>query len=73
MSKDHRTPGQDVVDVGVSIHINEPRPFGASDETGLPSDRSEGTDGTIHTTGNELLRLFKELGRSRDFHNGGAT
>ena len=55
MSEYHGAPGQDVIDVRISIHIVETRTFGTFDKPRLPTDRPKGADRTVHTARNELL------------------
>src|SRR6186997_775832 len=72
MSQDHRSPGKHVINIGVLVHVIEPRSFRSCDKARLPADRAEGSDWAIDATGNEFLSLGEELGRAGCSHNGGA-
>ena len=72
MAENHRPPGKDVVDVRISIQIIKPSALGSLDKPGLPADRSEGANRAVDPAGDESLGFFKQLDRSRDFHNGRA-
>jgi hypothetical protein len=72
MTEDHRPPGEHIVNVRISIHVIQPGSLGPLDEPGLPADGSKGTDWAVDPARDELLRFFKELDRSGDFHDGGA-
>src|SRR5687768_4992633 len=70
VTENHRSPGEYIIDVGISIQIVKSRAFGSLDEPWLTSDRSEGPDRTVDTSGNEVLGFLKQLDRTCDFHQG---
>jgi hypothetical protein len=56
-----RTPGTDVVDVAVSIDVDEPGSLASSDETRCTAHAPEGTNGRVNPSGRYFLGTGKEL------------
>ena len=57
MAEDGGAPGEDVVDVVVTIHIPYAAAAGAIDEEGLAADGAKGAHGGIDAAGNVIQRL----------------
>src|SRR6185437_3996187 len=68
MSGEQRSPGTDVVDVFVSIYIEDVRAFAARNEAGSAAHASESTHGRIHTARSILLGPGKKRLRLRQVH-----
>ena len=64
MAQDHRTPGEHVVNVGISVKVVETGASGSFDEPGLASDGAESANRAVDSSWNELLSLGEELDRS---------
>src|ERR1700693_1633697 len=63
-----RTVGLDVGDVGLSVHIAEPRSPPRLDEERLSSDRSEGPHGRRHASRHQFLRALEQRGGAFVLH-----
>src|SRR5690606_18357478 len=51
MTKDHRSPGTDVVDVFVPLDVHQHCPVGLSNDDGMAADRAERPCWAIHSAG----------------------
>ena len=56
MTKNHRPPRSDVVQIPVAIDIKQPRPFTALKDDRLATDSSEGAGCTVNTAGHQRFR-----------------
>ena len=72
MTENHRSPGEHVINVGISIQVVEFRALGPLNKTGVATHGSERADRAVDPSWDELLRFLEELDRSGDFHNGWA-
>src|ERR1039458_10019055 len=71
MAEDGRPPGADVVDILIAVHVPHPRAFRFVDEERLAADGAERPHRRVHTAGDVLERLGKELlGFSPRSHGG---
>ena len=61
VAENGRSPGADVVDVFVAIHVPDARALGFVDEERLAADGAEGADGRVHAAGN----VFQGFGEKR--------
>ena len=68
MSEDHRSPGTDVVDVFVSVHVPQPGTACLFDKNRRSADRRKCPDGGIDPAGNESQRFFEQLCGFRCLH-----
>src|SRR5690349_13186508 len=68
MAKNQRTPGADVVDIGVAIGINEPGAFAAGHEYGRAADAAKSAHRRIDASGNQRLTAREEFFRFLDVH-----
>ena len=59
VSEDHRSPGADVIDIGISIDICDMRTFRRRNEGRRAAHVRVGTDRTIDPAGHEFPRFFK--------------
>ena len=72
MTENHRSPGEHIINVGISIQIEKFRALGPLNKPGVATHGSECADWAVNTSWDELLCFLEELDRSGDFHNGGA-
>ena len=56
VTKDHRPPGADVIEVAIAVDIDQVGPFGVVDEDRLAADRAERPGRAVHAPGDELFR-----------------
>ena len=61
MSQDSRSPGTDIVDHLISIHIHDPASMGGRYKPGCPSYGTEGAHRTVHAPRNMAFCRFKQL------------
>src|SRR5262245_11925544 len=55
MSKDHRPPRADVVEVAIAIKVEQPGPFAAREEERFPPNSAKRTRRTVDATRDQLL------------------
>ena len=61
VAEKQRSPGTDVVDVGVAVGVVDTGAFSANQEGRIAADRAEGAHGRVHAAGNELFSAFLEF------------
>jgi len=61
VAKDHGAPGEDVIDVVPTVHIDDLCALGLPDKQGGGADGLEGPDRAVHAAGDNFLSLFKEF------------
>jgi hypothetical protein len=69
MSEEQRSPGTDVVDVGVPVDVYEPRSLAFGDEPGRPADASKGANRRVNATGSDFLGASEKLVGARVIHD----
>ena len=60
VAQDERSPGADVVDVFVAVHVPDAGALATPDEGRLATHGAEGADGAVHPAGDEGLGLGEE-------------
>src|SRR5207248_373886 len=68
MPEQKRPPGTHVVDVGVSVGVDNARALAAFDESRNAAHAAKGANGGIHTARNHLLGARKPSFRTLGFH-----
>ena len=61
VAEDHRTPGADVVDVGLAFGVPHVGALGAFNEARGAAHGTEGSDGRVDAAGNDLLSAVEEF------------
>ena len=61
VAQDQRPPGEDVVDVLVTVHVVDARAAAVGEGDRVAADGLEGADGAVHAAGHEPARRLEDL------------